>query len=170
MSKKMKAFISVLVVALLLTAGGTAVALADDEEEPVPESQLEAGSLLSRVAGTLDIPEEELLDAFRQAREDIMEERGAEVFNQMLDRAVEEGILTLEEADEAREWWEQRPEALEPGLLRRACGVSGPRIQNMQDGGWWQGAAMHRQGGDGEGLNFSNRIHARIFRAMRGRQ
>jgi hypothetical protein len=38
----------------------------------------------------------------------------------MLDKAVEEGLLSDNESQEIREWWEEKPEALTPGLLQRA--------------------------------------------------
>jgi len=56
MSKKMKVLVSTLVAVLLLTVGGTAIAMAQEEEEPAP--QVEANGLLTRVAEILDIPEE----------------------------------------------------------------------------------------------------------------
>jgi len=58
-----------------------------------------------------------------------------EVFLSFLDKAVAEGLLTQEEADEIGEWWQQKPEALEQGLLRHACGFNkevrgGPMLGN----------------------------------------
>jgi len=69
-SRKMKVIISVLVAVLLLTVGGT-VALAD--EEPTPQSGV--NRLLDRVAGILGIEQEELADAFNQARQEMQEEQ-----------------------------------------------------------------------------------------------
>ena len=86
MSKKMKVLVSVLAAILLLTMGGTAMVMAQEEpdEEPTPPA-LETGArcFLARVADILDIDEEDLVNAFEQARQ--------------------------EQADEIREWWEQRP-------------------------------------------------------------
>ena len=70
MSRKFKVIISVLVAVLLLTASGTAVAMAQDE----PELQSESGGLLARVADILVIPPEKLADAFQQARQEMREE------------------------------------------------------------------------------------------------
>jgi len=130
MSKKMKVLVSVLVAVLVFTIGGTAIALAqEEEEEPVPE--VAANSFLARVAEILGVPEEDLTDAFKQARQELMQERWEEAFNQLLDKAVAEGLLIPEEADEIREWWEEKPEALDPALLRRGFGFACPRDGQM---------------------------------------
>jgi len=70
MSRKFKVIISVLVAVLLLTASGTAVAMAQDEAE----LQSESGGLLARVASILAIPPEKLADAFQQAQQEMREE------------------------------------------------------------------------------------------------
>jgi len=162
MSRKLKVLSLILVAVLLLTIGGATVALAQEEEQSEPqEEQFEAeveeelmppmahGMLLDKVAGILGITEEELKEAFAQAREEMMEERCEETFYQLLDKAVEEGLLTEEEAEEIREWWEQRPEALSLGLLKRAFGHIGPRMRNMPDGGWKHQAEMMPPPGQG---------------------
>lgn len=126
MTRRMKVLVSVLVVVLLLTMGGAATVLAQEEEEEVATGvegvlpPFAAGGLLARIAEILDIPEEELIEAFQQARQEMMEESWEAVFYQMLDRAVAEGLITPEEAEEISEWWVQKPEALDPGLLRHA--------------------------------------------------
>ena len=139
MSKKMKILIAVLVAILTLTVSGTMAVLAQENEEPEPEeaalveeleeliprvrlfmSTMEPSELLSRVAAKLGISEEELSDAFAQAKEDIMAERGEQAFDELLDRAVEEGLITEEEAAEIADWWEQKPEAFNRAMLRNA--------------------------------------------------
>ena len=70
MSKKIKVIIGVLVAVLVMTFGGTAIAMADEEEtQPAlpAEPGVVAGNYLSRVAEILDIPEEDLVNAFKQA-------------------------------------------------------------------------------------------------------
>ena len=125
MSKKMKVIVSTLVAVLLLTVGGTAIAMAQEDEEPTP--QVGENALLTRVAEILDIPEEDLLAAVDQARQEM---RG-EVFDQALDKAVEEGLMTQEEADEIREWWGQKPEVMDRGLFGHAFRSMGPRFEDM---------------------------------------
>ena len=125
MSKKMKVLVTVVVAVLILTIGGTATVMAQDEPEPTPET--EGNGLLARVAEILDIPQEELASAFRQARQEMRQE----TFLRFLDKAVEEERITQEEADEIREWWEQRPEAAN-GLLQHARIRNAIRDRQMQ--------------------------------------
>ena len=112
MSKRMKVIISALVVALLLTVGTTATVMA--QEEPTPTPPVEAKKPLARVAEILGIPTEDLGNAFRQAHQEM---RG-EAFIKALDKAVERELISEEEAEEIKEWWEQKPEALNRLALR----------------------------------------------------
>jgi hypothetical protein len=129
MSKKMKVIVSVLVAVLLLTVGGTTMVMAQEEEESA--SQAEANGLLARVAEILDIPEEDLVNAFEQARQEVVQERCEEAFEQALNRAVEEGLITPDEADEIRAWWAGRPEVLNGGLFPRGFGLMGQNADNV---------------------------------------
>ena len=130
MSKKVKILISALVVAALLTVGATATVLAEgeDEDEDTPtvtEEEIEEG-FLDRVADILGIEKEDLISAFKQARQEIYEES----FINRVNEAVEEGLIAQEQADEIIEWWLQRPdealrewrgqkpECMEPGMLK----------------------------------------------------
>ena len=72
MSKKMKVVISVLAAIVLLTFSGAAVAMAQDET--ATDTETAVGGLLARVAQILGIGEDELVEAFQQAREEIREE------------------------------------------------------------------------------------------------
>ena len=115
MSKRMKVFVSVLVAVVLLTVGGVATVMADGGSTAT-DNETGRNGFQARVAEILGIPQEDLIDAFEQARQEMREE----AFYGKLDKAVEEGLLTQEEADEIQEWWEQKPEALDQGQLRRA--------------------------------------------------
>ena len=144
MFRKRKVLVSVLVAVLvpvlLLTVGGVATVMADD---PTPPPEAEANGLLSRVAQILDIPEDDLVDAFNQARQEMREEAHV----RFLDRALENGRITQEEYDAIMEWWEQRPEALDfpcPRTLGAAAlggkhmwgghrGWGGPGIPRLAD-------------------------------------
>jgi hypothetical protein len=107
MSKKAKVLISALVAAILLTIGATAAVVAQEEPTPPPEAR--GQGFLGRVAEILDITVEELATAIRQARHEVR----ADVFSAALERAVAAGTITAEEAEEIRQWLEQRPEALD---------------------------------------------------------
>ena len=125
MSKRVKVLVSVLVAVLLLVASGTAIAMAQEEEESAPP--VESNGFLARVAEILGIPEEDLIDAFGQARQEMREE----VFLNALDKAVEEEIITQEEAGELKEWWAQKPDVLDQGLFGNASRFMGPRADCM---------------------------------------
>lgn len=125
MSKKVRVLISALVVALLLTVGGVTIVMAEGEEETTPPPEASAEGLLERVADILEIDQEDLIDAFKQAQQEMKEE----AFINRLNQAVEEGRITREQAneiigwwelrpdDEIREWWELKPEVIKPGMF-----------------------------------------------------
>ena len=190
MSKKMKVLISLLVAVLVFTIGGTAMALAQEDEDEEEElvTGVAANGLLSRIAEILDIPEDELREAFAQAREELREEKLEAAFYQLIDKAEEEELITTEEAEEIREWWEQKPEALDPALLQRAFNYVCPRYKQIP--GLKQGMrlelkqrlankfmerAMERecitQGGADEVSQWQNgQPEARVLKAQHGRQ
>ncbi len=59
----------------------------------------------------------------------------AEALIRRLDKAVEEGRITQEEADAIKEWWEQKPEALlGPGLFSPAFNAPALQGRYMRGG------------------------------------
>jgi len=165
MSKKMKVLIAVLVAILTLTVSGAVAVLAQEGEEPEPDEEellgefteimprvnmfvsTESSELLSRVAEILGISEEELSDAFAQVRQEMMAERCEEAFYEFLEQAIEEGLITEEEAEEIKEWWEQRPEALNWAQLRNAFCIMRSNPESLTDNGWkgFQGVRQNIQ-------------------------
>lgn len=127
MSKKMKVLVAMLAAILVLGVAGTAVVMA---QEPPPQPETKAAGLLPRVAEILGIPQEDLVNAFRQAQQ----ERRQEALHRFLERAVEEGRITQEEADEFLEWWEQRPD-IANRLMLRARIFNAIREKQMQHQG-----------------------------------
>jgi hypothetical protein len=73
-----------------------------DEQNPREE-------LLSRVAEILNIDEATVTDAFQQASQEMMTERQQE----RLQNAIDNGLITEDEAAQIQEWWDSRPAALE---------------------------------------------------------
>ncbi len=128
MSKKVKILISALVIAVLLTMGGVTMVAAEGEEETTPPPEVSANGLLDRVADILEIDTEDLINAFKQAQQ----EMGEEAFINRLNQAVAEERITREQADEIiewwgqrpddeiKEWWELKPEVIKPGMVERA--------------------------------------------------
>ena len=131
MSKRMKVLVSVLVAVLLLTVGSVAAVLADEEPTPAPEAG--SNGLLARVAEILDIPQENLVNAFRQAQQEIRQETR----NRFLEKAIEQGRITQDEADDILNWWEQRPETCDR-LMQRARICEATYSRHMWGGhrGW----------------------------------
>ena len=170
MSKRMKVLVSVLVAVLLLIASGTAIAMAQEEEEPEPA--VASNGLLTRVAEILGISEEDLANAFQQARQETREE----AYFSFLDKAVAEGRLTQEEAGEIEEWWQQKPESLEQGLLRHACGFKAMRGEQMPGNRLgvrakigsqpWQ--EMNQQAWRGAGQKLGQKMRLRVHQGVDG--
>jgi len=142
MSKKVKVLISAVVLALLLTVGVTATVMAEGEEETTLPSEENAKGLLERVADILEIDQEDLIDAFKQAKQEMKEE----AFINRLNQAVAEGRITQEQADEIIEWWELRPddeimewwklkpEVIKPGMVEHALRFRASPRFHMQNG------------------------------------
>jgi len=107
--KRRKVFVGVLVAVLvpvlLMTVGGVATAMAD-ESAPPPAA---GNGFLTRVAQILEIPEDDLVGAFQQARQEM---RG-EASLRSLDKALENERITQEEYDAILEWREQRPDVMD---------------------------------------------------------
>ena len=187
MSQRVKVLVSVVVVVALLTVGGTATVMAQDEstqEEPVEEEPVQeepelapssgVNGLLVKVAEILGISREELVKAFEQAQQ----EMGEEAFISYLDKAVEKGLITQDEADEIADWWLNRPEAVGRPVLRARIFKAIRCRQQIaaSDGALRGGAIIQEQAGIGE--RWQNRLEAldsplpraRIFKAVRSRQ
>jgi len=72
--------------------------------------------VIARAAEILGIPEEELIAATEQARLELQQEaqeRIRERNEERLQNAVDNGTITEEEANQIREWWQNRPAALD---------------------------------------------------------
>ena len=150
--------IAVLVAILTLSVSGAVAVLAQENEEPEEEamveelipriklfmSRIESGELLSRVADKLGISEEELSDALEEAKEDIAAERGEQAFEDLLEQAVEEGLITEEEAAEVADWWAQKPEAFNRTMLRNAFSGMCQNPGALTDEGCMQFKEMRR--------------------------
>ncbi len=123
MARKWKILIGAVLGAALLTLGSVAV-LAQDE--PAEKTATRSG-LFERVAQILDIPREDLVNAFKQAREEMQAERQAGCAERWdafwangqakalaaLDKAVDRGLVSAAEADDIEAWWADRPQAID---------------------------------------------------------
>jgi predicted secreted protein len=123
MSKKLKITLAVLLAVVVLTAGVVSVAMA---QTPPPQPQSEGNGLLARVAEILggNVTEQGLIDAFKQANLQIR----SEAIEKALEQAVKNNRVTQAEADQIRQWWQERPAALDSlisGFLPRLA----PRLR-----------------------------------------
>ena len=110
-----KKFILAVVLSVVMLVGGTAgVALAQSEED---EGLGPRHAVAARVAEILGIDQQELEDAFKQA----MSEMREEALDRHLQKLVDEGTLTQEQADEYKEWIESRPDVPMPQKPTRPC-------------------------------------------------
>ena len=119
--------------ALGITGGAVLAQAQGTEGSPPPES------FVSRVATILGLEEAQVQEAFDQAAEGIANER----IQQKLDRLVEKGVLTQEQADEYVQWYQSRPDLPFHGLSRgfrghgsEGLGFFGARMHGMK---FWKG-------------------------------
>jgi len=128
---KSKKFILLAVLAAVILVGSIAgvVYAQDDEEEDVSPRAV----LLEKIADKLGIDVQQLEDAFNEAVAEMRDE--AQV--RWLEKAVEEGLITAEEAQEYSEWWTARPD-VQFGLGDRGVGgFGGPRMRGGCGFGIW---------------------------------
>ncbi len=147
---------TILAVAGLLAAaitGGAVMAQETGREEAATSTPVPApGSttLLGRVATILGL-EATVEDAFQQARKD----QRSEKYREALDRKVEQGFITSEEADEQFLWFQSRPDSL-AGSFRKG-GHRGPAFGHAKRfGGKLFGMRVHRLGGRCGGYDWTS--------------
>ena len=112
------AAVAVMVTGITGAVVWTQVAHADGEDSGT--------SFAARIATILELEESVVEDAFKQANNDIQDER----FEAKMDRRVEDGKMTQDEADAAVEWYEERPEGINLGRRDSRTGAHqrrGPR-------------------------------------------
>ncbi len=140
--------------ALLVGAITVGVVAAQDtgEGENTAEAENSAPkTILGRVAAVLGLDEATVEDAFQQARKD----QKTEAYRDKLDRQVENGRITSEEAEEQFIWFQSRPDSVagsfrEKGRQRPGFG----HVQSFE--GKRFGMRMHRRGGRWAGPDFSS--------------
>ncbi|MFC2058822.1 hypothetical protein ACFLTS_04170 [Chloroflexota bacterium] len=113
MSRKAKLVASILIIIVLGSAIGIGSAVLAQESTPAPDNETVrvAPTLWGEVATILEIDEQQLRDAVEQANQELI-----------LEKAVEKGIITDEEAAEIMEWWSQRQADLYQKLAPKRFG------------------------------------------------
>lgn len=102
--KKKWVFFSVVLAVLILVTG--ILAGAAYAQTPTPTDADSGKTLLGRVAAILGIEQQEVEDAFAQARKEMR----SEAQKARLDKLVEQGRITQEQADDYQTWLESRPD------------------------------------------------------------
>ncbi len=132
------------VAALLIGAITVGIVAAQDTgvgENTAEAENLAAKTILGRVADILGLDEATVKDAFQQARKD----QKTEAYREKLDRQVETGRITSEEAEEQFLWFQSRPDSV-AGSFRRG-GHQRPGFGHvMSFKGKRFGMRMHRGG------------------------
>ena len=113
--------IGLLALTALVLGLGSATVLA--QESTGEQTRL---GLFARMANILGLEEEQVQEAYEQARQEMRDERFEEMVGQRLDALVESGRITQEQADELREWYASRPDSfwLASGMDRGKHGHS----------------------------------------------
>ncbi len=142
------------VAALLMGAITVGVVAAQDAglgENTAEAENLAPKTILGRVADILRLDDATVEGAFQQARKD----QKTEAYREKLDRQVENGRITSEEADEQFLWFQSRPDSV-AGSFRRG-GHQRPGFGHvMSFNGKRFGMRMHRRGGRWAGQDWSS--------------
>jgi len=108
--RKHTKFVAIAVtVVLVLAVALTTMAFAS--EPPADEGDTCKGPMqtfIGKVAVILGVEQEQLVDAFKQAHQEMRDE----AMERSLQRAIENECITEQEANKIREWRQNRPEAL----------------------------------------------------------
>jgi len=104
-----------LVVAVAVGAVAMQATVFAEEPTPTPQTTVEQAQqkLLARVAEILGIEEQKVTDAFAQAASELR----TQALQDHIQKLVEEGKITQAEADQYLQWWSQRPEVMNKGLV-----------------------------------------------------
>jgi len=100
---------AITVILLMGTIGGIVSAQTPAPTVPAPTQSTGQDTLLARVAEILDVDQADLEAAIRQARQEMR----SDAMKDRLEKLVEQGQITQEEADQYLEWWQARPDIFE---------------------------------------------------------
>ena len=104
--KSKRVIITGIAIAIIAVVAITGVVLAQTVTTTTPGKTFTA-----RVAAILGIDEQKVKDAFNQAQREMSDE----ALDTRLQKLVEDGKLTQEQANQYKDWWQSRPDTLAPG-------------------------------------------------------
>jgi hypothetical protein len=128
MRKRTKFLVVAIVALTALAVGLTTTVLAQDSSSDQNGDNSPQQTFTSKVASILGLEEEQVANAFNQACQEMRDE----ALEQRLQKAVENGCLTEEEADQILQWWQDRPETLENLSPLVGCLQIGNRWRHQQ--------------------------------------
>ena len=109
MKKYMKVGLIALAAITALSFGVTAIASAQSTDSGVSAVVEPRQIFAGKLAGILGLDEGQVFDAVQQARREMMQEFQVK----RLQNAVDEGLITEEEAEQIQAWRDSRPEAMQ---------------------------------------------------------
>ena len=109
MKKYMKVGLIGLAAITALSFGFTAIAAAQSTNGGVTAAVDPGQMFVGKLADILGLEEGQVSDAVQQARQEMMQEFQA----QRLQNAIDEGLITEEDAGQIHGWWDSRPEAMQ---------------------------------------------------------
>ena len=137
MSRRIKVIVSALVAVVVLTVGNAAMVMANGEATPPPEAGAEC--FLARVAQILGITEEDLTNAFEQARQEIRNEHCLGPGEQVQQEIRDEYCLGLGQQLRQRirnEYCFGLGEQLRQRIRNQYCIESGEQLQQQNTYRW----------------------------------
>ncbi len=183
MSKKVKVLVAVLMAVVLLAVGGAATVMAEEETSPSQEASTanttRPDGLLARVADILGISQEELVDVFKEAQQELRQEAFTSYLDEYLREAVDEGLITPDEATEIMEWWDNGPEALNRLFSHRGVfpAIGGRQMMPIPGKIWGKGPfaeeeanSIREQWQNRQEVQESVHLRPHISKAIRNRQ
>ena len=122
-TKRKWLIVAVLAAVIILTAGvigGVSYAQSNGATTNVDPQK----SLLGRVAIILGIDQQKVENAFTQAQKEMQDE----ALDNHLKSLVEQGVITQQQADQYKQWWQSRPDmpGMDKGFPRGFRGMPGP--------------------------------------------
>jgi ABC-type glycerol-3-phosphate transport system substrate-binding protein len=147
--KRIKKLVIIGVIAIVVLGGilgGVAIASADEPTTTTTEATAIAdiNTLAEKVAAAYEantgvaIDAQELVKAFEQVRQDVR----SEALDNYLDKLVQDGKITAEQAQQFKDWIDARPDVpIGPGANGGCSGRFGGGFRGMMRGGF--GGMMH---------------------------
>ena len=125
MSKKLKIIVAIVGGVVILALAGSAIVMAADNTTPTTTPATQSNTLFAKVAALLNVTEQQLTDAFKQAGTQAQ----SQMIDQQLAQAVTKGTITQAESNAIKTWLSQKPTAPTKDTLK-AWQDAQPKLSN----------------------------------------